>query len=162
MARAVQEVWVAEGDVRRPRLDLLADVREHDVPRHDEEAPAVDGRDRAVPAEMLAAAGRLDGARELEPAVLVDVRVLLQRRELRPARHGEVELREDGAGGTGQAPLLGTTLARGLPRAPRIIARAPEGPCERDEGFSGFAAQDGVGDAGQERLGAEGRVEGGG
>src|SRR5881396_2216980 len=98
MARAVQEVWVAEGDVRRPRLDLLADVREHDVPRHDEEAPAVDGRDRAVPAEMLAAAGRLDGARELEPAVLVEVRVLLQRRELRPARHGEVELREDGAG----------------------------------------------------------------
>src|SRR6266571_727089 len=96
MARAVQEVWVAEGDVRRPRLDLLADVREHDVPRHDEEAPAVDGRDRAVPAEMLAAAGRLDGARELEPAVLVEVRVLLQRRELKKYAHldkdGRLEL----------------------------------------------------------------------
>src|SRR3989442_2686575 len=118
MARAVQEVWVAEGDVRRPRLDLLADVREHDVPRHDEEAPAVDGRDRAVPAEMLAAAGRLDGARELEPAVLVDVRVLLQRRELRPARHGEVELREDGAGGEGAGGALGAPLPPPAPPPP--------------------------------------------
>src|SRR5439155_22480778 len=96
MARAVQEVWVAEGDVRRPRLDLLADVREHDVPRHDEEAPAVDGRDRAVPAEMLAAAGRLDGARELEPPVLVEVPVPLQRRTPRRARHGQARLRPDG------------------------------------------------------------------
>src|SRR5438309_7324221 len=126
MARAVQEVGVAEGDVRRPRLDLLADVREHDVPRHDEEAPAVDGRDRAVPAEMLAAAGRLDGARELEPAVLVDVRVLLQRRELRPARHGEVELREDGAGGRGGGPLVGKTPPPGPPPAPPLSPRAPE------------------------------------
>src|SRR2546427_11964842 len=104
MARAVQEVWVAEGDVRRPRLDLLADVREHDVPRHDEEAPAVDGRDRAVSAEMLAAAGRLGGARGLEPPVLADVRVLLQRRELRPARHWAAEPREDGAEGRREAP----------------------------------------------------------
>src|SRR2546427_6074991 len=132
MARAVQEVWVAEGDVRRPRLDLLADVREHDVPRHDEEAPAVDGRDRAVPAEMLAAAGRLDGARELEPAVRVDVRVLLQRPELRPARHGEVELREDGAGGRGGGPPpRPQTPPRPPPRA-RPPARPPGGPCARD------------------------------
>src|SRR5436190_19293907 len=99
---------------------------------------------------MLAAAGRLDGTRELEPAALVDVRVLLQRRELRPARHGEVELREDGAGGRGQAPLLGTTLARGPPPAPRIIARAPEVPGELHEGFVGFAAPGGVWDAARE------------
>src|SRR2546428_9128894 len=133
MARAVQEVWVAEGDVRRPRLDLLADVREHDVPRHDEEAPAVDGRDRAVPAEMLAAAGRLDGARELEPAVLVDVRVLLQRRELRPARHGEVELREDGAGGggAGAPPRAGHAPGPAPPPPPPPPARAGAGARER-------------------------------
>src|SRR2546428_773495 len=133
MARAVQEVWVAEGDVRRPRLDLLADVREHDVPRHDEEAPAVDGRDRAVSAEMLAAAGRLDGARELEPAVLVDVRVLLQRRELRPARHGEVELREDGAGGRGAgAPPPPAHPPRPAPAPPPPPpARAGAGARER-------------------------------
>src|SRR5437667_11782890 len=134
MARAVQEVWVGEGYVRGPRRDLLADVREHDVPRHDEEAPAVDGRDRAVPAEMLAAAGRLDGARELEPAVLVEVRVLLHRRELRPARHGEVELREDAAGSRRQAPLLGTTPARGPPPAPPITARALGVPRALDVG----------------------------
>src|SRR5437773_2808250 len=145
MARAVQEVWVAEGDVRRPRLDLLADVREHDVPRHDEEAPAVDGRDRAVPAEMLAAAGRLDGARELEPAALVDVRVLLQRRELRPARHGEVELREDGAGGRGGGPPPGAALARGPPPPPRPIARAPGAPCALDAGVVRVAAPGRVG-----------------
>src|SRR5437899_11291203 len=113
MAGACQEAWVAEGDVRRPRLDLLADVREHDVPRHDVDAPAVDGRARAVPAEMLAAAGRLDGARELEPAVLVDVRVLLQRRELRPARQAEAELRDDGSGGEGEGPAAWpTTVSR--------------------------------------------------
>src|SRR5947199_7213646 len=97
---------------------------------------------------MLAAAGRLDGARELEPAVLVDVRVLLQRRELRPARHGEVELREDGAGGTGQGPLLGTTLAPGPPRAPPLTAPAPAGPGGLDKGFIGLAAPGGVRDPG--------------
>src|SRR5437899_12165866 len=131
MAGACQEAWVAEGDVRRPRLDLLADVREHDVPRHDEEAPAVDGRDRAVPAKMLAAAGRLDGARELEPAVLVDVRVLLQRRQAGSARHGEVELREDGPGGRGGAPRLVARIARRLPSAPPTQARAAAPPGAR-------------------------------
>src|SRR5438445_1411051 len=140
MARTVEEVGVAKGDVRRPRLDLLADVREHHVPRHDEETPGVDGRDRAVPAEVLAAAGRLDVSRELEPAVLVDVRVLLRRRQLRPARHREVELLEDRAGG-------------------RRLALRLELRCELDQGGIGFAAQDGVGDAGQEILGVEGRVE---
>src|SRR5436190_22118159 len=107
---------------------------------------------------MLAAAGRLDGTRELEPAVLVDVRVLLQRRELRPARHGEVELREDGAGGRGQAPLLGTTLARGPPPAPRTIARAPGVPCGPDGAVSGSAAPGRGGGAGPGRPRRGGRV----
>src|SRR3989454_5695685 len=154
MARAVQEVWVAEGDVRRPRLDLLADVREHDVPRHDEEAPAVDGRDRAVPAEMLAAAGRLDGARELEPAVLVEVRVLLQRRELRPARHGEVELREDGAGGGGGGPPPRTAPAPGPPPPPPPPAPAPGGPRALAGGVVGLAPPGGG------RRAREGRTRG--
>src|SRR5437879_1219755 len=42
VAGAVQEIGIAEGDVGRARLDLLADVREHDRLRHHEEAPPVD------------------------------------------------------------------------------------------------------------------------
>ena len=48
---------------RAPRCDLRADVRQHDLARHDEEAPAVDRRDGAVAAGMQAAAARLDVAR---------------------------------------------------------------------------------------------------
>src|SRR5207244_1103771 len=122
----------ANRDAGPPRLDRLADGPAHPAPRHDEEAPAVDGRDRAVAAQMLAAAARLDVARELEPSVLVNVGVFLQRRQPGAARHGEVEPLEDRAGDRGQAPLLGTTLARGLPPVPRIVTRALELPCEVD------------------------------
>src|SRR5256886_15055842 len=98
---------------------------------------------------MLAAAGRLDGSRELEPAVLVDVRVLLQRRELRPARHGEVELREDGAGGRG-----GGRPARSA-RAPR--RRPPPPPTPRGALDAGGGSTGGVLFAAAGRAGGRGR-----
>jgi hypothetical protein len=56
---AVEEVWVAEADVLGAGRDLLADVGQHDVALHDPELAAVDRHDRAVPAQMLAAAGGL-------------------------------------------------------------------------------------------------------
>src|SRR5438309_10539260 len=80
------------------RLHLLANVREQHLDRDDEEPAAVYRRDRTVAAQVLAAAARLDIADELEPAVAPEMRVLLQRREIRPAPRGEFELREDAVG----------------------------------------------------------------
>src|SRR2546430_4135967 len=133
VARAVQEVRVTEGDVRGPGLDLLADVGEHHVPPHDEEAPAVDGRDRAVTAQVLAAPARFHVARELEPPVLLDVRVLLQRRQLGSARHRKRELREDGAGGGGPGPPPPTPPPPGRPPPPPPPPPAPP-PLRRRRG----------------------------
>ena len=62
MGRAVEEVGVAERDVARSGSDLLADVVEHDVDRHDAEATPIDRHHRAVTAQVLAAATRLDEA----------------------------------------------------------------------------------------------------
>ena len=92
VARPIEKIGVAERDVGRAGLDLLAHVREQDLDGHDEEAPAVDRRDGAVPAPVLAAAARLDVRHQLLPVVSLQPRVFLQRRELRAARHGEAEL----------------------------------------------------------------------
>jgi hypothetical protein len=81
VARPVEEVRIAEGDVARAGRDLLAHVGEHGLHRHHEEPAAVDWRDRAVAAQMFAPAARFHVRGELAPAVLLDVRVLLQRRQ---------------------------------------------------------------------------------
>ena len=60
--RPVQEIGIAEVDVARAGRDLRAHVVEHDVGGHGEEAATVHGRNRAVPAQVLAAARRLDVA----------------------------------------------------------------------------------------------------
>ena len=78
VAGTVEEIGIAERDVRGAGLHLLADVREQHLDRHDEEPPAVDRRDRTVSAQMLAAAARLDVADELEPVVALEVRVFLE------------------------------------------------------------------------------------
>ena len=59
MSRAVEEIGIAEGDVLGAGGHLLIDVREHDVGRDDAELAVVDRHDRAMPAAMLAAAGRI-------------------------------------------------------------------------------------------------------
>ena len=71
MPGAVQEVRVAEGDVGGPGLHELPHVGEHDRARDHEEAPAVDRRNRAVGAQMPAAAAGLHvPGKLLTPAVL--------------------------------------------------------------------------------------------
>ncbi len=60
--RTVEEIGIAEVDVPRARGDLRARIRQHDVRRHRIEAALVDGRDRAMAAEVLAPARRLDVA----------------------------------------------------------------------------------------------------
>ena len=67
--RAVEEVGIAEGDVLGAGGDLLIDVGEHDVDRHDAELAVVDRHDRAMPAAVLAAARRLGGAGDAPRAV---------------------------------------------------------------------------------------------
>ena len=70
VARAVQEVRIAEGQMRGAGGDLVADVGQHDLARHDEEAAAVHRRDRTMPAEVQAAAARLGLAGEAGRAVV--------------------------------------------------------------------------------------------
>ncbi len=98
MRGAVQKIGIAEGDVCGARRHLLADVREDDVARHREEPAAVHGRDRAVAAEMPAAAARLDVPGRIVPAAALDLHVRLKGRELRAARDGKVEAPEMGPG----------------------------------------------------------------
>ena len=84
---------------------------------HDEEAPVVDGRDRAVAAEVQAAAAGLDVADELEPVVSLQLRVLLERRQ---GRRGSGRESSSGAerrarravGGCRQWPARGRSSAR--------------------------------------------------
>ena len=101
---AVQEVRVADRHVGRAGLDALADVGQDDVRRHDEEAPAVHRRDRAVPAQVLAAAARLDVPDQLVPPVPLEPRVLLEggqrRRGSGPGSRGA-----PGAGAAGRAAV---------------------------------------------------------
>ena len=105
--RPIQEIGIAEGDVRCARGHELAHVRQHDLRRHDEEAPAVDGRDGAVPALVFAAATRFDIAGELERPISLEMRVPLERRQRRAARHRKLDAREMrcGRGRQGRARL---------------------------------------------------------
>src|SRR5215469_8246969 len=54
---AIEKVGIAKGDVLGAGRHLLADVGQHNVPRNHAKLPGVDRNDRAVPAEMFAAAG---------------------------------------------------------------------------------------------------------
>ncbi len=62
--RAVEEIGIAERDVRGAGGDLRGDVGEHDVRLHDAELPVVDRHDRTMPAQMPAAAARFGVADE--------------------------------------------------------------------------------------------------
>ena len=58
MPNAVEKVRVAKRDVLGAGRHLRADIRQDDVDRDDPKASVVNGDDRAVPAEVLAAAAR--------------------------------------------------------------------------------------------------------
>ena len=98
VSRSVQEIRVAEGDVGRPFVRELPDIVEDDILRHHEEAAAIDRRDRTVQAEVQAAAACFHVADQLLPAVLVQMRVLLESRQGAPARPGEGQPLQNGPG----------------------------------------------------------------
>ena len=54
----VEEIWIAERDVPRAAGDLRRDVGEDDARRDDAELPVVNRHDRAMAAQMFAAAAR--------------------------------------------------------------------------------------------------------
>src|ERR1700680_2032660 len=56
---AIEEVRITEGDVLSPHFDLAANIFEHYRALHDSEFAAIDGHNRTMAAEMLAAAARL-------------------------------------------------------------------------------------------------------
>jgi len=72
VARPVQEVGVAEGDVGRAGLGLAGHVLDHRLGRHGEEAAAVDRGDGAMAAEVQAAARGLGVAGRALGAAGVD------------------------------------------------------------------------------------------
>jgi hypothetical protein len=94
--RSVQEVRIAERHVAGSGAHLRRNVGQHDWGRHDEEAPAVDRRDRAVAAEMQASAARLDIARGNPLAFALKLRISDFARLSTAARRREVEAREMG------------------------------------------------------------------
>ncbi len=91
MCRAVEEIRVAERDVLRAGRDLLGDVGEHGLDRHDPHAALVDRHDRAVRAGMQAAARGLGVAREATLAADIEACVGRERWLRRTVRDGERE-----------------------------------------------------------------------
>ena len=88
--RTVEEIRIAEADVRGPARELLLDVGEHRFGGHGDELSSVDGHDGAMLAEVLAPARSLHRCNQLLAPVPGQFRVALERRQRRPRRHGRV------------------------------------------------------------------------
>ncbi len=92
--RAVEKIGIAKGDVARAGRDLRVDIREHDLLLNDAELPVVDRDDRAVAAQVPAAAARFGVARHAAgPVAQVHGGVAPERQESRSIGRDEMELR---------------------------------------------------------------------
>ena len=146
MPGAVEEVRVAEGDVRHARLHLLANVLQHHLGRHDEEAPAVDRRDGAVRTQVQTTSAGLDVPRHPPLAVVLQFGVMLRRWQA--ARNGSGK-RSRPRYGVGRLPRRMTPAMGPVSPISRASARLA--------GRLALAADAGVGQALQEIV----RVQGG-
>ncbi len=139
MCRSVEEVRIPEDDVLGTCLNLPADVLEDHLPLHHPKAPAVDGHDRAVPAQVLAATRGLDVAADFVTAAgQLQAGVVGKRRQPCPigyfealARQGDQRQSLTSIAGPGPAQfahLLGQGDERllELPADDRVDAQAPK------------------------------------
>jgi hypothetical protein len=124
--RPVEKIGIAEVDVTRAGRDLRARVLQHDLRRHGEETALVDGRDRTVPAQVLAAARRLDVAGDALFAGDRQPCVLRERGQRAPVRHQ----RGAAAGGRGSTATA----------APAAIDAASSTSCSSQSGPSTLCA----------------------
>ena len=136
--RPVEKIGIAEVDVARAGGDLRARILQHDVRRHGEETPAVDGRNRTVPAQVLAAARRLDVAGDALFARDRQPGVLRERGQRAPIGHqrgpaaGRARFDGDrGARGDRRRQLDELRLAIGAEHAVRLRRRAAPGSASR-------------------------------
>jgi len=82
VSRPVEDIRIAEGNVPGPSRHLLADVRQHHLRLHNTEPPVVIGNDRAVPAQVVAAAAGLGVSNPLARSVQVQMGVALEQRQI--------------------------------------------------------------------------------
>jgi hypothetical protein len=81
MSGAVQEIGVSKRDVSCASVNLVANILKDDFPRHDEKSAFIDGWDRAMETEVLAAATRLHITSETIDAIVFKTGILFKRRE---------------------------------------------------------------------------------
>jgi hypothetical protein len=79
VSRAIEEIRVSEGDVPGTLRHLAPNVLQHYFPLYHPECAVIDRDDRAVAAQMLAAARCLRVAHHSRFAVDVQVRVAVER-----------------------------------------------------------------------------------
>jgi hypothetical protein len=90
--RAVEEVWIAEGNVFGSCRDLLVDVLQHDLGLNDPEPTLIDRNNRAVPTEVPAAPARLGVTRDPAAAVgQAESRVSRKRLQARTIGHHKLQ-----------------------------------------------------------------------
>ena len=107
----VEKIGIAKGDVFGAGTDLPADIFEHHFARNDAENPIVDGNNRTVAAEMLAAAAGLGVTRDKMDAIgQHHVRVFVQRRKASAVGHDEIETVSDIEGDT-ESDIAGAVAA---------------------------------------------------
>ena len=146
VARAVEEVRVAEGQVLRAGGNLLRHVREDHLLGDDAEAPVVDRDHRAVAAGVLAAAAGLGVAGDPLRAAHPDLGVARERGETGAVGDLEVEAVQGrglpGRQVAGEGDQLGLALApqdRKDPEAPEVAG--VEGGVEAEAAEGGAGAQ---------------------
>ena len=91
MARSIQEIRIAKGDVRGAGAHLAADVLENDVFGDDEESAVINRRNRTMSAQVQTAPTRLDIANRAAAALVLDPRILVELRQRITHRQRETQ-----------------------------------------------------------------------